>query len=124
MIIEHSPQSQEPTTNTDKLADVPADLLEAAETFRQVCVKYRRQFFLTVNCDDDAGGKSYCFWSFVSEHMTPKDTAIDVKKGERRNLSPDEFHAFYNMISRGLVGVSDNRAVVAFIDPQERNNQV
>ena len=119
MIIEHGSQSRESVTNTDKLADVPADLLEAAETFRQVAVKYKRQFFLCVNCDDNKSGQAYTFWSFISEHMTQKEVSIDVKKGNLRPLNSEEFHAFYTMIAQALRGVSSGKATVAFLAPPE-----
>jgi len=111
MKLEHAPlpDGTKNETDTDKLPDVPASLLEAAEKFRLECNKYKRQFFLTVNIDDSVEGKSYTFWSFLSGKMTPPSL---LESGERRTLSPEEANAFYRMIHNGVLGVSGGRFMV------------
>jgi len=50
MIIKHVGTAE---TDTGKLNDASAALLEAAEVFRTECTKYKRQFFLVLNSNDE-----------------------------------------------------------------------
>ena len=111
MKIEHVTNN---VTDTDILADVPAALLEAAETFRKECFKYKRQFFLTLNETDDPNGESICFWNYLSEHMT--ETNSDVAP---RELGQKEGFAFYSMIGKSISKLSGGNFALARILPPE-----
>ena len=111
MIIEHvpDPNNDPKITDTDKLGDVPAALLEAAETFRRECLKYKRQFFLVVNTNDNQSGNGHVFWSFASEHATPPNGDDTNPSLTPRTLTPQEYQMFYSLISQGVMGISGNR---------------
>jgi hypothetical protein len=125
MILEHvpDPDGNQIITDTDTLNDVPAALLEAAEKFRLECIKYKRQFFLAVNADDDVRGTGHTFWSFVSEKMTPPE---DDNLKEKRMLTAQEGNALYSMIARGVYGLSGGRFLVVGVpmtdDPGKNKN--
>lgn len=125
MIIDHvpDPDGTPHATDTDKLGDVPAALLEAAENFRRECIRYKRQFFLVLNPKDLPSGGAHTFWSYLSEHMTPPEL-FGEETSKKRMTTEDEAQAFYSMIFRGVYGVSDGRFLVVLapvIKPLEKD---
>ena len=113
MIIKHvpDPDGNVRETDTDKLPDVNAELLELSERIRETCLKYKRQFFLVVNIEDDQAGKGHTFWNFRSAGATP-DAQSEVDINTRVQLTDKELKMFYGMISSGVFTLSNGNAVV------------
>lgn len=111
MIIEHVPDENgnPKITDTAKLNDVPAALLEAAENLRLECLKYKRQFYLAINTTDNELGQSHTFWSFLSENLTPQNEISLKQASEKRQLDPKELQAFFRMIANGVRSISGGR---------------
>jgi hypothetical protein len=113
MIIPHTSDSSVPFTDTDKMPDIPAILIEAAENFRRLCMTHKRQCFITVNPTDDVTGRGHIFWSFLSSKMSPTDSL------EKRELTDAESNAFYYAIASGVRMVSNGQFALARRVPEE-----
>lgn len=105
MKISHAPSSIEKETDTDKLADVEAEILEAAEHLRDLCSKYRRQLLISVNAADKSG-KNMMFWSFLSERMSPAERGnVDGKV----HLLPEEVQEFFSNLNYTVELISNGK---------------
>jgi hypothetical protein len=63
MIIEHIPGSIKDKTDTDKLPDVEAMILEKSEELRQLCYNAKRQCVILVDAKGCENGNTTQFWN-------------------------------------------------------------
>ena len=63
MIIEHIPGSKKGKTDTDKLPDVEAMILEKSEELRQLCLNAKRQCVILVDAKGNENGDAMHFWN-------------------------------------------------------------
>jgi len=113
MIIKHAPNSDGSPreVDTDQLPDVPAELLEMSEKFRELCLKYQRQFFLVINIHDSPDGVGHTFWNYKSANVSPEPNK-EADTNQKVTLTEAEIKMFYNMISAGVYGVSKGNAAL------------
>jgi hypothetical protein len=95
MIIEHTPQSEKGVTDTNKLSDVEAMILEKAEELRKLCFDTSRQAIIVVDAKGEENGGGYQFWNMKLKSPDMKD----VKDGEQiRNDTEDKNRAYENIL--------------------------
>jgi hypothetical protein len=81
-------------TETDKLPDVDAMILEKSEEFRNLCLDTKRQFVLLVDYKGGENGKSLSFWN-----LKMKDT--DTENPESMNKA---YNNFFDIINNFISG--------------------
>lgn len=123
MIIKHVNEvSISEQTDTDKLGDVSATILEAAEALKVMCTKYQRQCIITINTDDSPSGRMFMFYNFISEHMSPP-----TEEGIRPPLQETETKPFFAMLNRAVHAISQGRMMVVnnpdHIPPENKNEE-
>jgi hypothetical protein len=94
MKIEHVPHSEKHVTDTDKLADVEAMILEKAEELRKLCFETSRQAIILVDAKGMENGGGYQFWNMKLKSPELKD----VKDGEQIKSNTDEKNRAYDNI--------------------------
>lgn len=95
MIIEHVPQSENKATDTDKLSDVEAMILEKAEGLRKLCFDTSRQAIILVDAKGKENGGGYQFWNMK---LRSKELQ-DVKDGAQiKSDTEDKQRAFENIL--------------------------
>ncbi len=96
MIIKHVPQADHPETDTDKLADVEAMILEKSEELRKLCFDTSRQMILVVDVRGSEDGRGFQFWNMK---MKSKEMQ-DIPDGEKiKNDSEEKNRAYQNILS-------------------------
>jgi len=70
MIIEHIPGSCKEKTDTDKLPDVEAMILEKSEELRQLCLDVKRQCVIIVDAKGNENGNAMHFWNMKMKDET------------------------------------------------------
>ncbi len=118
MIIEHVPNSDNKATDTDKLSDVEAMILEKAEELRKLCFDTSRQAIIVVDAKGKENGGGYQFWNMKLKSPDLKE----VKDGELvKSDTAEKQRAFENILqmanqftmslTQGDVGVVPVRTV-------------
>jgi hypothetical protein len=111
MILEHSNlggnfPKPEPT-DTEKLPDVEALILEKSEELRLICSNARRQCLIMVDAKGEENGVGTSFWSFL------------MKKGDFQN--PEDKNRFMtnfiNMINAFLFRLSEGHFRILHTPP-------
>ena len=111
MIIKHAPQSIENETNTDKLCDIDAMILEKSEELRKLCFDSSRQLILSVDAKGKENGTGYCYWNIKTKSTTMKN--VD---GEMVLLTEDNTFAINNifkMANQFVMSLSNGQFTVA-----------
>lgn len=89
MIINHGDGSN---TNTDKLSDVDAMIVEKAEELRKICKTANRQLFMGVECSRNNG----VFWNFNGETLNEKLKKFHIWfDGILKDVSNDTYRLAY-----------------------------
>ena len=112
MIIKHVADAVSPETNTDKLPDVEAMILEKAEELRKLCFDTNRQCAIVVDAKGSEEGNGFQFWNMK---MKSKEMA-EVKDGEKIKNDSEEInraytnllsmvHQFVTTLTQGQIGV-------------------
>lgn len=110
MIIKHVPDAKTPVTDTDKLPDVEAMIMEQAEALRQLCFNACRQMILVVDAKGEGTGNGCQFWNLKMPEM---EGVVDGEKisnnTEDRNKAYQNIftmaHQFVMNLSQGKIGV-------------------
>jgi len=95
MIIKHVDGQ---ISNTDKFSDIPSEIIEASENFRNLCYKYRRQFFLVCDPHGDARRSYICYNSLSSQDLSNeqlKKMGNNIKE-MKENMSENEIELIGN----------------------------
>jgi len=79
MKINHSPGSKVETTDTNKLPDIDALILEKSEELKQLCSDSRRQCLVIVDAKGAEDGSSYSFWNLQMQNGDPRNNEDDLK---------------------------------------------
>ena len=106
MIIEHipGPDGKAPKTDTDKLTDTEAMILEKAEELRLLCFSVNRQCVILVDAKGAENGNSMHFWNMKTkdhQNFTDEET---LKKVQINLLTM--VHGFLMNISGGTIGLN------------------
>jgi hypothetical protein len=95
MIIKHTNVSDEKITDTDRLSDVEAMILEKAEELRKLCFDTSRQAIIIVDAKGRENGGGYQFWNLKLKSEELKDVKekeyinnddLEVKKRAFENI--------------------------------------
>jgi hypothetical protein len=106
MIIKHAPRSKTPETDTDKLADIPAMILEKSEELRELCCKNKRPVLILCNPNGIGGTNDIkSFWNFA-RISTPEEVieqGLAVREDFHNMLT--NVHTFVMNLTEGKFGV-------------------
>ena len=94
--------------DTDKEADVAAEILEASESLRKLCFKYKRQFFLVADPRDD--GHSVSFWSVESG-------ALLVRREKKEEAGIEEVRALFTKVDMAVRAMSGGNLTLTNVSP-------
>lgn len=116
MIIEHVPGSHVNATDTDKLPDVEAMILEKAEELRKLCFDTSRQVVIIVDAKGIEDGGGIHFWSFKLRSQKVQDTDTNSQPLMDKEDIARSYQNLFRMInnfggrmSNGHVGLKDIR---------------
>lgn len=95
MKIEHVPHSNQEVTDTDKLSDIEAMILEKSEELRKLCFDTSRQAVIIVDAKGMVNGGGYQFWNM----KIPIKEFSEIKDGEQiKSDSEEKKRAFDNIL--------------------------
>lgn len=103
MIIKHT-NGLDPETNTDKLCDTDALILEKSEELRELCSKSNRQCIIVVDANGRENGDGYHFWNLAMKHMGDSMSPPEAQKAIKNIL--DMANNFTTLITEGKFVVS------------------
>lgn len=114
MIIKHVPNAEIPETDTDKLSDIEAMILEKSEELRQLCFDAQRQMVIVVDAKGLENGTGMKFWNMKMKNMAGDDLQ-QMENNEDKNKAIFNLfrmlHGFTMGISQNAVGVADLNAM-------------
>jgi hypothetical protein len=96
MIIKHTPDAKTPETDTDKLPDVEAMIMEKSEELRDLCFKSCRQMLLVVDAKGTGEGGGCQFWNMKMATPEMKDIPDGTKMV---NDTEEKNRAYTNILS-------------------------
>lgn len=118
MIIKHVSQSQNEATDTNKLADTEAMILEKAEELRKLCFDECRQIVIVVDAKGMANGGGYQFWNLklpVKDMKNVEDGEQILSDTEEKRRAFDNIlqmcNQFTMTLTNGSVGVVPVRTI-------------
>jgi len=100
MIIEHIAGKK---TDTDKLSDVQAMIMEKCEELRTLCCNENRQLVILVDAKGREDGIPLTFWNFKTKDYNVDDVEVTNKA---YNTLIHMIHLFLMTISNKELGVS------------------
>jgi hypothetical protein len=66
-------------TSTENLSDFDAEILQKTEQLRDLCFKYKRQLFISVDAKNNMKGDYFAFWNLGTSELdsiqSPEDHA-------------------------------------------------
>ena len=94
MIIKHTPDAKTQETDTNKLPDVEAMIMEKSEELRELCFNACRQMLLVVDAKGEQKGGGCQFWNMKTPPIK------DVPDGEKMvNDTEEKNRAYQNILS-------------------------
>ena len=99
MIIKHADNKE---TNTDKLDDISAMILEKSEELRKICDENSRQAIIVVEASLERGKDSF-FWSSRMAGTDPENNKEDSRKCYNNIMS--KMNAFVKNFSLGTLSI-------------------
>lgn len=87
MKIKHSGISTISETDTDKLPDVDALIIEKSEELRLLCTTAKRQCLILVDANGKEDGSAHSFWNIQLKTGEPKTNAIDFARSANNMLT-------------------------------------
>lgn len=111
MIIKHTPDAVNAQTDTDKLPDVEAMIMEKCEELRQLCFNSKRQILIIADAKGRENGVGCNFWNLRTSNMS------DVKDMEKVNSDEEEnkkaFINLFSMVSGFAMSMSGGQMALA-----------
>lgn len=102
MKLNHVPFSEVTETDTDKLADVDALIMEKAEELRSLCFSAKRQCFISVDACGMENGSSFAFWNLV---MKTEDATTETGFVKALNNLLNSLNGSIFKLTNGKVGL-------------------
>jgi hypothetical protein len=114
MIIKHVSEAVAPQTDTDKLSDVEAMILEKTEELRQLCFNAKRQCIIVVDSKGREDGGGMHFWNMRMKDM---DDVSDQQRLEQSSQQTQKAAAnLFSMLNQFAMTFSNGQLALAPVE--------